>query len=145
MYSSAVDVEVEDKSDPWHLKRLVRKSMRFRTMGVRGDWGPPSRRLRMSRKRDHSKGFKSLRLPSVVSHAWNGGVAQEEGVLLQRGVPRPCKVDSESEAKLDTPFGIKCCRHGRFERQTDLFTAREKREGKGRKEKYYQFEVEMRI
>jgi hypothetical protein len=45
---------------------------------------------------------------------------REECVLVQRGVPRPCKVDSESEAELDTPFDIKCCCYGRFERQTDL-------------------------
>jgi hypothetical protein len=48
MYSSAVDVEVEDKSGD--LERLVENSMHFRTMNVREARSPSlsGRRLRMS-------------------------------------------------------------------------------------------------
>jgi hypothetical protein len=53
---------------------------------------------------------------------WNGGVAREECVLVQCGVPARGHV--HARLTLDIPLGIilQCCRHGRFERQTDLFT-----------------------
>jgi hypothetical protein len=133
MYSCAVEVEVEDKSG--RLERLVENSMHFRTMTVREarSRSLSCRQLRMSRYLNSSNPWFDLFGKLAISRSSN---CPESRPLPKPSEPkmigfnRSCdqfvqclewRVAREVHACATwNPFGIKYCRHGRFEMSADL-------------------------
>jgi hypothetical protein len=148
MYSCAVDVKVEDKSGylerlvetSMHFRAMNVREVRSPSLS--------GRRLRMSRYVNGSNpwfnfigkllipgesNWPELRpLPKPSEPKMVGFIRSCDRFvqgLEWRGCPgvHACstcsptsrKVDSNSEAELDNPFGIKCCRHDRFEMNAD--------------------------